>query len=285
MVSNVIKSEQKNNQSPKAGEQMIRFKRMLAFFLDWMLCITPFIILFFVVGGIMTANPSIGDSPLIVVLLLPMLLLIPAAFGVILLRDAIFKRSPAKRLLKLYIYDAKTLQPATGEQCVLKNLFFFFYPIDGLILLFSGKSLGERVADVVVTSEQERETLLEKQTIDEQPSTTNSKHGTVKTLLIVGGIIVGSIFALLLLIQLILHNTKNSEEYKLAHHYLITSEAYQEISAEEKDIRFTSYKFSGDGKGNGSASLVLVVKSNRFTVILHKENDAWRVCEECTEFE
>ena len=102
---------------------MIRLKRILAFFLDWMLCMTPFALLFFAFTGIMIANPSIGNSPIIAVLSVLMALLILATFGTFLLRDAIFKRSPAKRLLKLYIYDNKTLQPATGEQCVLKNLF------------------------------------------------------------------------------------------------------------------------------------------------------------------
>ena len=264
---------------------MIRLKRILAFFLDWMLCMTPFALLFFAFTGIMTANPSIGNSPIIAVLPVLTALLILTTFGTFLLRDAIFKRSPAKRLLKLHIYDNKTLQPATGEQCVLKGLFLFVYPIDGLVLLFSGKSLGERVAGVVVTSEQGREMLLEKQVTHTELPTIRSKKEKTKSILVVVGIAAAAILLFLSLIQTIPHAKKDSDEYRLAHHYLITSEAFQEISAEEKDIRFTSYKFSGDGKGNGSASLVFVVKSRHFTVILHKENDVWRVCEECTKFE
>ncbi|MBQ2940246.1 MAG: RDD family protein [Clostridia bacterium] len=280
----MIELEKKNNRKPKAGEQMIRLKRILAFFLDWILCMIPFALLFFAFTCIMTANPSIGNSPIIAVLSVLMALLILATFGTFLLRDAIFKRSPAKRLLKLYIYDNKTLQPATGEQCVLKNLFFFIYPIDGLVLLFSGRSLGERVAGVVVTTEQGREMLLEKQVTHTELPTIRSKKEKNKSILVVVGI-VAAILLFLSLIQTILHAKKDSDEYRLAHHYLITSEAFQEISAEEKNIRFTSYKFSGDGKGNGSASLVFVVKSRHFTVILHKENGVWRVCEECTKFE
>ena len=58
------------------------------------------------------------------------------AFVAFVLRDVIFKgRSIGKRIFGLYVLDKNTNEPASIKQRIIRNLFFFIYPVDGIILL------------------------------------------------------------------------------------------------------------------------------------------------------
>lgn len=123
-----------------------RFRRLLAGLIDWT-----------VVGGIGTAliitlavfcqeNSSAYSTLCALVLLLCM--------AVFVCRDLLGKGcSPGKRTLGLVILDAKGEKVPTAKQLILKNLFLPLLAIDGLILLATGQSIGERVAKVLVIPE------------------------------------------------------------------------------------------------------------------------------------
>lgn len=66
-------------------------------------------------------------------------------------RDVIFKgRSIGKRILGLYVLDKNTNESATIKQRIIRNLFFFIYPIDGIILIATKESIGDKVVNTVV---------------------------------------------------------------------------------------------------------------------------------------
>ena len=65
----------------------------------------------------------------------------------------IFKdRSLGKRIFELNIYDQRTRMPASVKQRIKRNIFIMIYPIDGIVLLATGTSIGDRVANTVVAS-------------------------------------------------------------------------------------------------------------------------------------
>lgn len=69
------------------------------------------------------------------------------------LRDLLFKgRSVGKRIFKLHVLDKRTHEAASKKQKCIRNLFFFIYPIDGIILLSTKESIGDKVANTIVVS-------------------------------------------------------------------------------------------------------------------------------------
>lgn len=86
-----------------------------------------------------------------------------------------------------------------------------------------------------------------------------------------------------------LQSEKDSEEYKLAYSYLVTSDAFAELHAEESKILMNSYSLNtcrSDGENvTQTATFGFLVHSRSFEVVCHNENDVWRVCTECTTFD
>ena len=65
--------------------------------------------------------------------------------------DAIFRgRSIGKRIFGLYILNKITNEPASIKQRIIRNLFFFIYPVDGIILMATKESIGDKVIKTVV---------------------------------------------------------------------------------------------------------------------------------------
>ena len=96
-----------------------------------------------------------GVNPLIFLLCF---LAVIIAFGTFVLRDVIFKgRSLGKRIFGLYVYDKNSLEKANVRQRCLRNIFFFLYFIDGILLLVTGQTIGDRVAGTLVTTKQRSE--------------------------------------------------------------------------------------------------------------------------------
>ena len=116
-----------------------RFRRMLAWFLDLGICLM-------LPGRLVTVLPLSANVQIFA-----------AAFAIFgglaafLCRDYLLGgRSIGKRILGLSVVDRQTGEAVTGGRLVLRNLFFFLYPVDGGFLLFSGRSLGERTTNTRV---------------------------------------------------------------------------------------------------------------------------------------
>lgn len=238
-------------------------------------------------------------------------------------------RSLAKRLLGLTVYDKKTLSAPRKGQLTTRNLFtvILSFFIDGILLLAIGETVGDMVAGTTVLSKKglEKEITLRNgafyppttavPTVPTAISTPNmppqylppsytplpynpqvytqpspeSKKRTTKTVLIVVGILVACFVGFIGLILGLLHAQKDTEQYKVAYHYLITSEAFSQLNADEDDIFMNQYSFhtnlsAEDSHDRETTEFTFTVKMRPFHIVCHKENEVWQVCEECTLF-
>ncbi len=124
----------------------IRIKRMVAFIIDWYIAILPGFFLFGFSAN--TVIESDNPSPLIII---PCFIGVLGAFIFFVLRDYIFKgQSLGKKIFGLTVLDKETLSTPKKWQLILKNVFLFIYPIDGIVLLITGESLGNKITDTVV---------------------------------------------------------------------------------------------------------------------------------------
>lgn len=124
----------------------IRLKRMVAFIIDWYISFLPGLILF-----MFSMNQGVENENISPLIMIPCFIGIFGSFTLFVLRDYIFKgQSLGKKIFRLTILDKYTLSIPKNWQLILKNIFLFIYPIDGVILLATGKSLGNRITDTVV---------------------------------------------------------------------------------------------------------------------------------------
>ncbi len=258
----------------------VRIQRIVAFVIDWNIILFPFVFVFFFLATFVQQMSDIG--PFVVLL---MFLVIVSAFGVFALRDVIFKgRSLGKRIFGLYVYDQKTLVGADAKQRFLRNLFFFLYFIDGILLLATGRTIGDRVAGTVVMSEQGLEAYAE----ERQYALPVSGKKKLKKVLVFCAVAVGCLIAFMGLIQLVLNGQKDTEEYKLAYHYLIESQAFKELDVDESQIRLNQYSSYTSDEGHSviqTAELGFLVDFQSFEVVCHRVDGEWQICDACTLFE
>jgi uncharacterized RDD family membrane protein YckC len=124
----------------------IRIKRIIAFIIDWNLTLLPAIFLFELFIGIRIENKNL--SPISGLFCF---ICVFGGFALFITRDYIFKgESLAKKLFKLTVIDKNTSAPPTKRQLILKNIFLFIYPVEGILLLATGETLGNRISDTIV---------------------------------------------------------------------------------------------------------------------------------------
>lgn len=86
-----------------------------------------------------------------------------------------------------------------------------------------------------------------------------------------------------------LNHVKESEEYALAYSYLVESETFKGLDAEESDVKFTGYSFvtnhnSANSHANKEA-FKFRVNGRTLLVVCHKDaSEESFVCVECTKF-
>lgn len=95
----------------------------------------------------MFKQPSFQNIGYILIFML-LVFLYPITF---VFRDVIFKgRSIGKRIFRLYVLDKNTNEPASVKHRIIRNLFFFIYPIDGIILIATKESIGDKAVNTIV---------------------------------------------------------------------------------------------------------------------------------------
>ena len=260
----------------------VRFKRLLAFVIDWNITLFPFVFIFSFLTIFLRKESAVN---LLIFLLCFFAIIV--AFGAFVLRDVIFKgRSLGKRIFGLYVYEKSSLKQASLKQCFLRNVFFFLYFIDGILLLVTGQTIGDRVAGTLVTSKQGFESYAD----DIQDSSPAPKQKKVKKAVLVIVIIIACLAIFVGHIQLVLNTHKDTEEYKVAYSYFVGSHTFKELNVDESKIRFNQY-YSHTYTSNNNSSISQTVKIGfivnfkSFEVVCHKENGMWQVCNECTLFE
>lgn len=256
-------------------------KRIFAFIIDWTLSILALFIIFISLTALSRQAPP-RNAILILLSVLPVILFV--------LRDVIFNgRSLGKRIFGLCVYDKKSLEASSTGQRLLRNIFFFIYPIDGIILLSSGESIGDRAAGTVVLSEASLERYKYERTRADI-SAPVSKKEKAKKALIITAIVVCCLLVFIGFLLFALNAAKNTEEYKIAYDYLISSNTYKEMDADESEIHMNSYSSQSHSSVNSdyvskTTKIGFIVKFKSFEVVCHYEDGVWQVCEECTGFD
>ena len=124
----------------------VRIRRIIAWIIDWNLSGLPCLIYTTIFMDVFK-RPSIQSMGFILIFMI-LVFLYPVTF---VFRDVIFKgRSIGKRIFGLYVLDKNTNEPASIKQRIIRNLFFFIYPIDGIILLATKESIGDKAVNTIV---------------------------------------------------------------------------------------------------------------------------------------
>ena len=131
----------------------MKIRSILAYIIDWNLSGLPALAYAYFYRGILMENNvttlQIKDIPGLLIFFL-VVLSFPALF---VLRDCLFGgRSLAKRIFNLRVIDRATNRTPSVLKLIIRNLFFFIYPIDGLILLVTGNTIGCMVTDTAVVN-------------------------------------------------------------------------------------------------------------------------------------
>jgi uncharacterized RDD family membrane protein YckC len=117
------------------------WKRILAFLIDWNLSAIP--TLLFTVY-LKTTEPT----GIMIFLAFLFILLYPVIF---VLRDVLCGgRSVAKRIFKLHVIDLHTNTLPSKKKLMIRNLFFFVYPVEAILLIINKQTLGDMVTETTV---------------------------------------------------------------------------------------------------------------------------------------
>lgn len=259
-----------------------RFKRVLAFIIDWNITFLPFLGGF--IGLLAVIQKQSSVSPLLVTLCF---LAVIVAMVLFVLRDFIFRgRSLGKRIFGLQVYDKRTLGESSSSQRTTRNLFLTLYPIDGIILLATGETIGDRAAGTIVLSERGLDALR-------SASSTKPAKPHKKPLLVLIPVVTLALVVLISfigIIQMFLNSVKDTREYQQAYHYLTTSQSFLALDAEESDIRLNQYRSFSTYSDDSSAmtrtlEFGFLIQFRPFQVVLHQEDGVWQICEACTSFD
>ena len=124
---------------------MLKLKRILAWIIDWILSGIPGV----TYAWLFWEYTQTHDLRAVGVGLFVLFFLsYPTIF---VLRDVIFGgRSIAKRILGLYVTDVQTNVSPSKSKLILRNIFFFIYPIEALMLLATNRTLGDMASGTTI---------------------------------------------------------------------------------------------------------------------------------------
>ncbi len=224
----------------------VKFKRMVAFLLDWnIIGFSVMFLVFFAKTFIDESSYVMSDGA--VFLLMGTMLLYPVCVA---LRDVIFGgRSLGKRIMGLAVADKTTGKKPSVRKLILRDLFFFLMYIDGIVLMVSGKTVGDRVAGTVVVPKKLLEEDCNNKTnfakIQEintyiAPKTRNKRNVVLITI----AILIAFALVMFIIVNTALNAAKRTEEYHIAYNYLVSSENFIESDLEPEDVRLTGYSTS-----------------------------------------
>ena len=216
---------------------VVRLKRIFAFIIDWNITLIPTAIIF---SFVFTFMKNTQINYLFAILCI---LIVFSTFGIFILRDVIFKgRSLGKRIFGLYIYEKYSLQSPNIKQCFLRNIFLFIYPVDGIVLLASGETIGDRVTNTVVLTKNSLENYSGNQ-YQTFPATTICAVPKKKrsSIILIFAIVMVCVLVFIGFIQLILNNLKNTPEFEVAYNYFVESETFKKLNVDESKIKMNRY--------------------------------------------
>ena len=123
----------------------MKLRRILAWIIDWNLCGIPALIYAFIFK---TITETQGVKAVYALIFVLFVLSFPTLFVV---RDVLLKgRSIAKRIFKLRVIDNETNELPEKRKLVIRNLFFFIYPVEAILLIATDKSIGDMTTNTTV---------------------------------------------------------------------------------------------------------------------------------------
>lgn len=129
---------------------MLKLKRILAWIIDWILSGIPGVTYAWLFWEYTQTH---GLRAVGVGLFVLFFLSYPTIF---VLRDVMLKgRSVAKRILGLQVIDVQTNALPSVSKLILRNLFFFLYPIEAFMLIATNQTLGDMATKTTVVTSRE----------------------------------------------------------------------------------------------------------------------------------
>lgn len=270
--------------------------RLIGACIDWSLIgLVVIIAVSFLITFFKSSNDSLSAAQVLSVLFL--ILSYPVCF---VLRDLIFGgRSLGKRIMGLTVLDKQTGEVPKKRALFLRNIFIFIIQIEGMIMLITGLTLGDRAAHTVVVRKKDLDItkkvefpelnteMINRYSSDQKIRVKSIKKQTVMWIIIIVAALLIFVGFLLHSINRSLNEKKETEEYKLAYAYFVESDEFKKLGITEDKIKFNTYSsFQTDGNSYKHVEIGFKTSfSRQITVVLHDEGEGWYVCEKCTGFE
>lgn len=257
-----------------------RIKRIIAFIIDWNICLLPAVAVAVALNELMRRGE--GQS---IILILLFLLSMLFSLALIATRDFIFGgRSLGKRIFGLAVVDKTTLQKPSFVKLLFRGIFFFILQIDGIIMLVSGNSISDMAFGTLVVSKKDLAVMR-----GEIPAENNQKSfSTAKIIIIIAALILAFFAFVASIVFVSLDAKKDSEEYAVAYEYLVNSERFKRSGADPEKLFMNSYSantYYYDGVPEKTVEFGFYSGfTAHYTVVCHFENGVWVVCEDCTRF-
>lgn len=283
-VDNIYKRYEYITKIETHTEVGVKFKRILAFLIDWNITGIPIFLISSLIVVILETN-NVADwitgwCMLFLILLFPI--------GVI-LRDFIWKgRSIGKRITGLCVLDMQTGERPKFLKLVARSIFFMLMYIDGIIMLVSGKSIGDRVAHTVVVSVRSTEKDIGK--ADEQTkinlinsyqySEYEEKRRRRKAVIIAISCILVFVGLLVSVIKIALERAKTTEQYEIAYSFVANSNKYKKSVADGEEIDLVGYSFetqTSDGITTKTAEFTFKIGKDTVQVLCYEDAGEWVV--------
>lgn len=211
-----------------------------------------------------------------------LVMLIVTVFGFF-LRDWLWNgRSLGKRIMGLVVLNKRTGEPPARWCLIVRNMFFWTLWIDLIVMLVSGRSIGDHMAHTVVIPKKVvlswKDSLL-------KPPEEMLKADTVHTKKWIKRIGVGFlVFVLIALTGALigLQVCKTTPEYEVAYTYFVESDTFAQLGVDESRVWLNAYSLRAGG-GQQTAHVSFMVGLRQYGVVCHKTGAGeWAVCEECT---
>lgn len=205
-------------------------------------------------------------------------------------------RSLGKRIMGLVIVDKKTAKKASKLQTVIHNMFAALQVLDLIVLLFSGRTVGDYIAHTLVLRKKDLDTAPterdEKEIVNQMENYVKDEYKRVfRDIFFV--IISCIMIAVLVVLQYyssdalceMLSETKQGET---AYEYLINSEDFKASACSEDEIILVDYMYSTLYENGKFVDYVIITYQMRWwerDVVCHENENGWYVCTQCTEFD
>ena len=249
--------ENKNEEIVSSHKRFgVKIRRLFAILFDEIFCaIFAFIVaiaaVILLLGLSFTENETIGIT--VVVAYVAYCL----AFA---LRDAVWGgTSLGKRIFGLCVVDkVNATKPVVWQRVVRSLSQLFISGLDTIVVLISGRGIGDYVAGTAVVSRKDyKKKLAEKNPLDHPVKVRKNRTGLTAFLVIVAvaavtALIAGAVYFSMVMLE----NEKQTEEYLYAYDALVVSDEFAETGADSSELIFTYFNRYTTLEDGGSVTIV-----------------------------